>query len=456
MRFLVGPVAVPPCQNVSWVRIPLAGAGVIPVEIRSRLQTAGRSRPLLVGPSQDSQTRLVSSLRDRARTEMRVVSPRLFFLKKKSLCCCCCCYLRRVAQPGWEWKRRDRMRGRASAQVPQAGGIAFQARSTVRRGRLCGYAAGGRDAQKPGCRQEMFHYASMSHRLRKSRSLGPGRPPRTACPIQTRIKKRRTADKVTCRPRSPALASFSSRTGGRYDGSGGPAGFNRRRRERCGEEEEALSDPTLITCADRARRDKWAYNAKRRARDRRQSGDSRPARSRRRSRFFFLLSSWWAVFVGPETVRRARVVSSSSELGPLIARRRLAPVDRVWWRSEIGVARSTQADEGASAPECGMNCVQRCANPRGVPGCRRTRGGGNHSSCLYSETKHKEESKDACGLVGERNWARRRLVWSPGRVNKMQVNDISRRPGVCKHRQCPFAVRVASRTEGATRYACLG
>lgn len=83
MRFLVGPVAVPPCQNVSWVRIPLAGAGVIPVEIRSRLQTAGRSRPLLVGPSQDSQTRLVSSLRDRARTEMRVVSPRLFFLKKK-------------------------------------------------------------------------------------------------------------------------------------------------------------------------------------------------------------------------------------------------------------------------------------------------------------------------------------------------------------------------------------
>lgn len=187
------------------------------------------------------------------------------------------------------------MRGRASAQVPQAGGIAFQARSTVRRGRLCGYAAGGRDAQKPGCRQEMFHYASMSHRLRKSRSLGPGRPPRTACPIQTRIKKRRTADKVTCRPRSPALASFSSRTGGRYDGSGGPAGFNRRRRERCGEEEEALSDPTLITCADRARRDKWAYNAKRRARDRRQSGDSRPARSRRRSRFFssfFLVGSF--------------------------------------------------------------------------------------------------------------------------------------------------------------------
>lgn len=286
MRFLVGPVAVPPCQNVSWVRIPLAGAGVIPVEKRSRLQTAGRSRPLLVGPSQDSQTRLVSSLRDRARTEMRVVSPRLFFKKKVALLLLLLlpapC---RPARMGMEASRSDE--GPRVGPSPPGWGDRVPstkhgtARSPLRIRCWC------RDAQKPGCRQEMFHYASMSHRLRKSRSLGPGRPPRTACPIQTRIKKRRTADKVTCRPRSPALASFSSRTGGRYDGSGGPAGFNRRRRERCGEEEGALSDPTLITCADRARRDKWAYNAKRRARDRRQSGDSRPSSVTATLSFFF-------------------------------------------------------------------------------------------------------------------------------------------------------------------------
>lgn len=116
---------------------------------------------------------------------------------------------------------------------------------------------------------------------------------------------------------------------------------------------------------------------------------------------FFLLSSWWAVFVGPETGRRARVVSSSSELGPLIARRRLAPVDRVWWRSEIGVARSTQADEGASAPECGMNCVQRCANPRGVPGCRRTRGGEITAAVSTLRQSTRRKAKTLVGL-----WAR--------------------------------------------------